>query len=112
MEYRNQTYIGAVQLLAVLAGSLILRATVKGLDESFSPYVDVEDPFTFLRPLGQYGWILVLIPISWVFLTIYGEQSDIWWSTKSLTIVSGVMILLGIVTLFGWAVWSAASIAF
>ena len=29
MEYRAQTYIGALQLLAVLAGSLILRASVK-----------------------------------------------------------------------------------
>lgn len=112
MEYRAQTYIGAVQLLAVLAGSLILRATVKGLDSLLAPYADTDDPLRILRPLGSYGWMLVLIPIGWVLLTIHGERSNLWWATKPLTIASGVVILLGILTLFGWAGLAASSIGF
>jgi len=111
MEYRPQTYIGAVQLLAVLAGSLILRLSVKGMEDFMNPDL-APDPLRYLRPLSQYGWSLVFIPIVWVGLTIRGERSDLWWATKSLTIGSGVVILLGIVVLFGWAGFAVSSIAF
>ena len=37
MEHRAQTYIGAVQLLAIIGGSLFLRAAVKGIDDMLIP---------------------------------------------------------------------------
>jgi hypothetical protein len=110
MEYRTQTYIGAVQLLAVIAGSLFLRASVNALEDLLNPDY-YPDPLKYLRPLSQYGWTLILIPIAWVVLTIRGERSDLWWATKSLTIGSGIVIILGILVLFGWAGFAAASIA-
>jgi hypothetical protein len=110
MEYRAQTYLGAVQLLAVFAGSMILRAAVKGLDNILNPDLHT-DPLRFLRPLGQYGWLLSLVPIAWVVLTIRGERSDLWWATKPLTLVSGFVLLFGIVGLFGWAGFAASMIA-
>jgi hypothetical protein len=109
MEYRPQTYICAVQTLVVIAGTLILGAVVKGLDDMLTPDV-VPDPLRYLRPLGRYGWILVLVPIAWVVLTIWGERSDLWWATNAFTVGSGLIILLGIVALFGWAGLSASSI--
>lgn len=109
MEYRSQTYIGGVQLLAVLAGSLILRTTVKGLDDLLIPDL-VPDPLRYLRPLGRYGWMLAWVPIAWVVLTIRAERSGLWWATKPVTVGSGLIILLGLVALFGWAGLSASSI--
>ncbi len=102
MEYRAQSYIGAVQLLAVIAGSLFLRVAVKKVDEMLAPN-PIHDPLTLLRPLSQYGWLLAAIPIAWIVLSIRAEQSDLWWANKSLTIGSGLLILLGLVSLFGWA---------
>lgn len=55
MEYRVQTYIGAVQLLAVIAGSLILRMSVKGMEDLLNPDY-YPDPLKYLRPLSLYGW--------------------------------------------------------
>ena len=109
MEYRAQTYLGAVQLLAVFAGSLILRATVKGLEDLLIPDLD-PDPLRYLRPLGHYGWLLALVPIAWVVLSIRGERSELWWATQPLTLVSGFAILFGIVGLFGWAGFAASMI--
>ena len=109
MDYRAQTYLGAVQLLAVLAGSLILRATIKGLDDLLIPDI-APDPLRYLRPLGRYGWMLTLVPIAWVVLTIRAERSGLWWASKPLTVGSGLIILLGLVALFGWAGLSASFI--
>lgn len=111
MEYRVQTYIGAVQLLAVIAGSLILRMSVKGMEDLLNPDY-YPDPLKYLRPLSQYGWTLILIPIAWVVLTIRGERSDLWWATRSFTIGSGIVIILGLLVLFGWAGFAVSSIAF
>ena len=110
MEYRAQTYIGAIQLLAVIAGSLILRMAVKGTEDLLNPDYH-PDPLKYLRPLSQYGWTLILIPIAWVVLTIKGERSDLWWATRSLTIGSGIVIILGLLVLFGWAGVAVSSIA-
>jgi len=102
MEHRAQTYIGAVQLLAVIGGSLFLRAAVKGVDDMLGPD-QFYDYLKFLRPVSYYGWILLVVPIAWVTLTIRGERSDLWWATKPLTITSGLVILLAITIFFGWA---------
>lgn len=112
MEFRSQTYLGAVQLIAVLAGSLILRAIVHGVDSLLMTNHDVIDPLRYLRPLGSYGWVLLLLPVAWVFLTIQGERSDCRWATRPLIIGSGIVLLLGMVALFGWAGWVASSIVF
>ena len=102
MEYRAQTYLGALQLLAVLAGSLLLQIAVKKVDDMLGDPVFI-DPLRVLRPLGNYGWMLAAVPVAWVVLTIRGERSDLWWASKPLTIGSGVAVLLGFIVLFGWA---------
>lgn len=109
MEYRAQTYFGALQLLAVIAGSLFLRVAVKSVDDMLAPS-SLDDPLKFLRPLSHFGWTLIVIPIAWVVSTIEAERSDHWWASKSLTITSGLLILLGISGLFGWAGWNTCSI--
>ena len=102
MEHRAQTYIGAVQLLAIIGGSLFLRAAVKGIDDMLMPD-EYDDPLRLLRPLSHYAWLLLAVPISWMALTIRGERSDLWWATKPLSIASGITILLAITLFFGWA---------
>jgi hypothetical protein len=102
MEYRAQTYLGALQLLAVMAGSLFLRIAVKTMDEMLAQPV-FYDPLRVQRLLGYYGWLLAAVPVAWVVLTIRGDRSDRWWASKPLTIGSGVALLLGFAGLFGWA---------
>ena len=110
MEHRAQTYLGAVQLLAVFAGSLILRATVGGLEQMLNP--DLEpDPLRYLRPLGHYGWLLAIVSIAWIVVTIRGEKSELWWANQQITLISGFVILFGFVGLFGWAGFAASMIA-
>ncbi|MEP4077930.1 hypothetical protein [Haloferula sp.] len=111
MEHRAQTYIGAVQLLAIIGGSLFLRAAVKGVDDMIIPD-EYYDPLKFLRPASHFGWILLGIPIAWMVLTIRGERSDLWWATKPLTIASGIVLLLAITAFFGWAGVKAYKIVF
>lgn len=106
MEYRPQTILGTVQVLIVLAGNGFVRSAVKGLENVLVPDL-YPDPLRFLRPLGAYGCVLVIVPIAWVVLSILAERSKLWWASKRATILSGLVVLAVLFALFTWAVCSA-----
>ena len=105
MEYRAQTYLGALQLLAVSGGVLLLRMAVKIMGEGEVVVLDgrTYDPLGFARPLNDHGWVLLVVPLLWIVLTIRGEQSDRRWASKRMTFVSGMVLLIGLMCLFGAA---------
>ena len=103
MEYRAQTYLGALQLLAVVGGTLLLRMAVKIMGDGDYEYAGFRDPLGFARPLNEHGWVLLVVPLLWIGLTIRGEQSDHRWASKRMTIVSGLVTLFGLMALFGAA---------
>ena len=101
MEYRAQTYLGALQLLAVLFGSLFLAAAVDKVGDMLKPDPDF-DPLRSVRPVARFGWLLVALPIAWIWLTIRAEIQDSRWATKGVVIASGTLLLAGITILFFW----------
>lgn len=114
MEYRAQTYLGALQLLAVSGGVLLLRMAVKIMGEGAMVELNgrAYDPLGFARPLNEHGWLLLVVPLLWIMLTIRGEQSDRRWASKRMTIVSGVAVLIGMMCLFGAACLMAMRMVF
>ena len=110
MEYRPQTILGAMQVLIILVGNWFVRSAVKGLENVLVPDLS-PDPLRFLRPLEIYGWLLVTIPFAWMILSILGERSNLWWASNPLTVLSGMAVLAGLMVLFGWALYSASSMA-
>ena len=101
MQYRTQTYLGALQFLAIIAGLLVLGAMVKSADT-----LDLLDPpigLRYARIFAHWGGVLLVVPALWIRLTIQAEQSNLRWATKRFTLVSGLTMLgiLSVVFAFG-----------
>ena len=111
MEHRFQTIIGSLQFVLVIAGWLIVRFGVRGLDKMFVPNLAV-DPLASVRLISGFGWLLLAIPLIWILLTIRGQASDFAWATQRFTMITGFVVLLGLFTLFLWATQHVASVAF
>jgi hypothetical protein len=101
MQYRTQTYLGALQFLAIIAGLLVLGAMVKSADT-----LDLLDPpigLRYARIFAHWGGVLLVVPALWIKLTIQAEQSDLRWATKRFTFVSGLALLGVLAFLFAFA---------
>ncbi len=102
MQYRTQTYLGALQFLAILAGLLVLGAMVKSADALI-----IEHPkgYRYVVWLAHWGGLLLFLPAMWIKLTIQAEQSDLRWATKRITFISGLVLLGTLSALFAYAVF-------
>ena len=59
------------------------------------------DPMKLTRPLLQYGWWLVLLPLAWMWVMSLGERYDRQWASRRLPKISGVVLLIVLVVIFG-----------
>lgn len=102
MQYRTQTYLGALQFLAIIAGLLVLGAMVKSADALI-----IEHPkgYRYVVWLAHWGGLLLFLPAMWIKLTIQAEQSDLRWATKRITFISGLVLLGTLSALFAYAVF-------
>ncbi len=98
MEYRTQTFLGPLQCLVVIMGTLFVALANKPLDESFLETIHLPG-----IP-GNHGVWLLIVPPMWVAATILAERSSFRWANKGLTAVTGSAILIGLAWLFGYAV--------
>jgi hypothetical protein len=103
MQFRTQTYLGALQFLAIIAGLLMLGAMVKSADTLL-----VENPmriYPYVVGLAHWGGVLLVVPVLWIKLTIQAEQSNLRWATKRFTFVSGLTLLGMLSVLFAFGIF-------
>lgn len=111
MEYRSQTYLGTLQMMAVIFGSLFLSAVVDHVDDMLDPLSNSEpDPLKYIRVFAHFGWVLAAVSITWVWLSIRAERIGSRWATKRLVILSGILLLAGITTSYFWAAIAASNV--
>jgi hypothetical protein len=109
MEYRTQTILGTLQGVTVLAGTLLVGAIVHGSDSMLVSDAGY-DPLVVPRRIGNWGYLLFPLPVLWTLFTIHAER--VGGESKGSTLVSGLAILVGLISLFGWAGLTAATIPF
>lgn len=110
MEYRPQIFLGALQSLAVIAGTLVTSASLHGVEDMFLD--DQNLPLGIPRFVANYGGFLLIVPLVWVVLTIRAERSSAWWASTTFSTFSGIALLLALGGLFGWAALTTASLPF
>lgn len=85
-----QSIFAAAQSVVIVAGSLLTAATPR-MRGGEGPWLPV-----FVR---DWGFLLLLIPMVWVFATLWLERHRSDWFTKRWTILSGTLLLLVLVYL-------------
>jgi hypothetical protein len=110
MEYRPQIFLGALQSLAVIAGTLIVSASLHGVEDMFLD--DQNLPLGIPRFVASYGGFLLIVPLLWVVFTIRAERSSVWWASTTFSTFSGIALLLALAGLLGWAALTTASLPF
>jgi len=95
IEYRTQTILAILQSLLILAGSLIGPAMsgASGVSDDVLPLSIVL--------VKNWGFLFVVIPLIWALGTIRLEARSDHWFTRRWTIVSGVLLLVGLFYFFG-----------
>lgn len=108
-DHHTHLVLATLQTCAILGGSLLTAAFMKyrestGTDRwwcgSFT-----EGLLTYTRFLG---FSFLLIPIIWVFGSIWLERHHSHSHTRTLTLALGSLILVGVIALFYWLVTIAA----
>ena len=91
-DYAMQSIFAAAQSLVIVAGAMLTAATPRmraaGGDGPWLP--------VFVR---DWGFLLLLIPAVWVFVTLWLERHRSDWFTKRWTILSGVLVLALLIAL-------------
>jgi hypothetical protein len=85
-----QSIFAAAQSVVIVAGSLLTAATPR-MRGGEGPWLPV-----FVR---DWGFLLLLVPAVWVVGTIWLERHRSDWFTKRWTILSGLLVLLSLVSL-------------
>lgn len=91
-EYMPQIVLASLQSLVVLMGSMFTATILKafGYPESRAHWPPAS---VFVR---NWGVSLVLIPFIWVIATIWMERLHAGWFSRRWTILSGLLILIGL----------------
>jgi hypothetical protein len=101
MEYRTQTILGTLQVIAILAGTVMVGVAMRVTDDALVSDPAVHELWAFPRRVTDWGFCLIPLPILWVILTIRNERAE--HESKSSTLVSGLALLIGLLLLFGLA---------
>jgi hypothetical protein len=96
-EHRAQVYLVSIQSLVVIAGCMVVTATIKMLDEGIlasSQWGKV------LLAVRSAGILLLLLPALWAILTVRLERSETGWWSRAWTLASGVALAVGLAWFF------------
>lgn len=101
-KHRIQSIFILLQTGVILGGTLLTRASLKlngypSEDFRFPPLP------VFIR---GWGWLLFIAPVCWTFLSLWMEQNRSWFSNRW-TLVSGCLLLIGLILLFIYSVANA-----
>ena len=95
-EYRVQGIFGVLHSLLIVGGCLFTGVILKarGYPDDFT---ELPLQLAFVR---NWGFLLILIPLSWAVLTIWLERSQASWFSKRWTVLTGI----GVGIVLGWYV--------
>ena len=85
-DHRQQTVLGLFQAGAILVGSFLTGAIMKGMGGDGQ-----EIPFLLLF-VRNWGFSLIIIPFAWVLSTVWMERHHAWYSKRH-TLLSGLLLL-------------------
>jgi hypothetical protein len=99
-----QSIFAAAQSVVIVAGSLLTAATprMRSGGSGGGHWLPV-----FVR---DWGFLLLLIPATWAFATLWLERHQSDWFTKRWTILSGVLLLAALVLLMVHAFTRASTV--
>jgi len=91
-DYAMQSIFAAAHSVVIVAGAMLTAATprMRGGDGG-GPWLAL-----FVR---DWGFLLISIPAAWVIATLWLERHRADWFTKRWTILSGVLVLAGLILL-------------
>ena len=97
-EHKFQSVIAAFQcavvILGIISATLMLKAA--GFPESRQSWPGLP---VFVR---NWGLVYLLVPIVWVFVTVYLERKDDIEFGKRGVVISGLLVLLALFIFFFW----------
>ena len=93
-QHRTQTILGLIHVGIILFGSIGVGVILKAMG-----YSDGQEMAPLVGFVRNWGFILILIPVFWVLATIWMELHHSWHS-KRVTLVSGVLLLAGLIWFF------------
>ena len=103
-QHRTQTILGLIHVGTILFGSIGVGVILKAMG-----YSDGQEMAPLIVFVRNWGFILILIPVFWVLATIWMELHHSWHS-KRVTLVSGVLLLAGLIWFFVLMAARASSI--
>ncbi|WP_035607136.1 hypothetical protein [Haloferula sp. BvORR071] len=105
-EYAMQSIFAAAQAMVIVAGSLMTAAVLQT-----HGYPDAKAEWRWLPVfVREWGLALMLVPAAWVLTTLWLERHRDAWFTKRWTILSGSLLLAGLVGLMVYAYALAGSV--
>jgi len=91
-EYKPQVILASLQSLVIIFGSLVVGTILK--TRGYTPGAwELSLKISLIR---NYGFLLILIPLTWVCLTIAWERSHTIHFTKRSTIITGSLLILAL----------------
>jgi hypothetical protein len=97
-EFKIQGVFAAFQSLLIVGGCLFIGTILKamGYPERFT---ELSVNLAFIR---NWGFLLIVLPLSWVMVTIWLERCHYEWFSKRWTVATGV----GLTMLLGWYIFT------
>lgn len=91
-EYKPQIILATIQSFIIMAGCLVVGMILK--TRGFNP--DIHHLSFKISLIRNYGFLLILIPLTWVCFTIFWERSHTNHFTKRGTIITGSILLIAL----------------
>lgn len=97
-EYRVQFSFVALQSLLIVGGTLLCGISLKTMLKQFDP--DNTGSLYFLKFVSYYGFLLLVIPTAWAYLTIKAESIGYMWANRRTIFISGFLLIVALAFLY------------
>ena len=101
MEYRAQTILGGMQVLVVFGGTLLVASALNGTESLQNEHAKILKGVP--KATAKYGLLLLVVPLVWVYLMVRAERVQSRWSSKTFTVLSGIVLIVALSGPFIWA---------
>lgn len=95
-DYTIQSVFVTLHAAVIIGGSMCTATTLKVMGRSD---VGPQDNFGFWF-VRNWGFLIVVIPLAWAITTIYLERLNNEWSSKRFTVITGLLLLVGLAVFF------------
>lgn len=97
MNHRTQTYLAVLQVMTVIAGTLLVGTMLQLFERLQVTGAGHRSDLDLARWLAHQGLWLLALPLAWVLAIWYGQRANRPWATRRSVTVTGVL-LLGLLT--------------